>query len=58
METIKYDEEILRWAQIGKILGSIGINTVENAERLKEHLTECPGGMKCIEKLLSANDDK
>lgn len=46
------DTEIERLAQIGAIMSSIGITTVELAEKLKEHVNSCPGGKKCIENLL------
>jgi hypothetical protein len=52
MEIILDDEEIKRLVQMGKILESIGITSIEQAQKLKEHLTGCPGGMKCLEKLL------
>lgn len=42
-----------RLAQIGLVMESIGITTVELAEKLKEHVEGCPGGKKCIEGLLN-----
>jgi hypothetical protein len=38
--------------QIGAIMSSIGINTVKLAEKLKEHILNCPGGMQCTAQLL------
>lgn len=45
-----------RLAQIGAVMESIGITTVELAEKLKEHVSGCPGGSSCIEKLLNKAD--
>jgi hypothetical protein len=45
--------DIERLAQIGLVMESVGINTVELAEKLKAHVEGCPGGQKCIEALLS-----
>ena len=48
-------ENMNRLAQIGLIMESMGITTVQLAEKLKEHLVNCPGGKKCIEQLLEAD---
>lgn len=47
------DTDKERLSQIGAIMDSIGITTVELAERLKEHVVSCPGGKGCIEKLIN-----
>jgi hypothetical protein len=44
--------DLERLAQIGLVMESAGINTVELAEKLKAHVAGCPGGQKCIEALL------
>lgn len=44
--------EMERLAKIGLVMDSIGISTVELAEKLKAHVASCPGGQKCIEQLL------
>lgn len=49
------DERIERLVQIGSIFDSIGVSTVEIAEKIKEHIEGCPGGKACIEKILSEN---
>jgi hypothetical protein len=46
------DNELNQLEQIGAIVSSIGINTVELAERLKEHIINCPAGLQCIAQLL------
>jgi hypothetical protein len=48
-------ERIDRLIQIGSIFESMGINTVEIAEKIKDHIENCPGGKSCIEKLLVNN---
>lgn len=50
------DTDKERLSQIGAIMDSIGITTVELAEKLKEHVVGCPGGRGCIDKLLSEDD--
>lgn len=49
-----YDNE--RLIGIGSVMDSIGITTVELAEKLKAHVENCPGGRKCIEELLTENN--
>ena len=44
-----------RLAQIGLVMESVGIDTVELAEKLKAHVESCPGGQKCIEELLAGD---
>ena len=51
------DSDIERLAQIGSVMDSIGISTVELAERLKAHVANCAGGKKCIQELLSNNHE-
>jgi hypothetical protein len=46
------DERTERLIQIGSIFESIGITTVEIAEKIKDHIENCPGGKSCIEKLI------
>jgi hypothetical protein len=46
-------KDMERLAQIGLVMESVGINTVELAEKLKAHVASCPGGQKCIEALLA-----
>lgn len=41
-----------RLAQIGLVMESVGISTIELAEKLKAHVASCTGGQKCIEVLL------
>jgi hypothetical protein len=45
--------DLERLTEIGTIMDSIGITTVELAEKLKAHVINCPGGKKCIEQLLN-----
>jgi hypothetical protein len=45
-------DKIQRLIEIGAIFESMGINTVEDAMKLKEHLEGCPGGKKCIENIV------
>lgn len=45
-------ERTQRLIEIGSIFESMGINTVEIAEKIKDHIENCPGGKSCIEKLL------
>lgn len=52
------DEEVKRLAKIGAVMDSIGISTVELAERLKEHVSGCPGGKNCITKLLNPGSEE
>lgn len=47
------DERIKRLIQIGSVFESIGITSVELAEKIKSHIESCPGGKSCIEKLLT-----
>lgn len=47
------DEKTERLIQIGSIFESIGITTVEIAEKIKDHIENCPGGKSCIEKLIT-----
>jgi hypothetical protein len=46
-------EKTQRLIEIGSIFESMGINTVETAMKLKEHLEGCPGGQKCIVNIIS-----
>lgn len=46
-------ERIERLIKIGSIFESIGVNSVELAESIKEHIENCPGGKACLEKLIS-----
>lgn len=48
------EARIERLIKIGSIMESIGINTVELAEKLKEHVQGCPGGRGCVERLIAA----
>jgi len=48
-------KDIERLAQIGLVMESVGISTVELAEKLKAHVASCPGGQKCIQALLSGD---
>ena len=50
------EERIERLIKIGSIFDNIGINTVEIAERIKDHIENCPGGKACIEKLITENN--
>ncbi|MGY0372002.1 hypothetical protein [Clostridium sp. JNZ J1-5] len=50
------DDDKERLSQIGAIMDSIGITTVELAEKLKEHVVGCPGGRGCIEKLMNEGE--
>ena len=50
------EERIERLIQIGSIFDNIGINTVEIAEKIKDHIENCPGGKACIEKLITKNN--
>ena len=52
---MRNSDDMDRLAQVGLIMESMGITTVQLAEKLKEHLVNCPGGKKCIEKLLEAD---
>lgn len=54
MSIEKKEENIERLIKIGSIMDSIGISTVELAEKLKDHVQGCPGGRGCIEKLIAA----
>jgi|GEM_PF-2131478 hypothetical protein len=56
MNFVNNDKEAARLVEIGAIMDSIGIKTVEIAEKLKEHLGSCPGGKGCIEKLILENN--
>lgn len=47
------DERTERLIQIGSIFEGIGITTVEIAEKIKDHIENCPGGKSCIEKLIT-----
>lgn len=47
------EEKTERLLSIGLIMDSIGISTVELAEKLKEHIQCCPGGRDCLQKLLA-----
>ena len=49
------DERVKRLIEIGTIFESIGIDSVELAERIKEHIENCPGGKACLENLMSKN---
>lgn len=49
------DEKTERLIKIGAIFDAIGINTVELAESIKDHIENCPGGKQCIEKLIKEN---
>jgi hypothetical protein len=49
-------KEMERLAQIGLVMDSVGINTVELAEKLKDHVAGCPGGQRCIADLLSGEE--
>jgi hypothetical protein len=49
------DEKTLRLAEIGAVMDSIGVSTVELAQKLKEHLEGCTGGRGCLEKLIIEN---
>jgi hypothetical protein len=49
-------KDMERLAQIGLVMESVGISTVELAEKLKAHVAGCPGGQKCIEALLSGEE--
>lgn len=40
-------------AEIGAIFYSLGIDTIEKAIKLRDHLTNCSGGKGCIESLLN-----
>ena len=53
MNTSNLDEKTARLIQIGSIMDSLGVNTVELAQKLKEHIEGCPGGRGCLEKLLA-----
>jgi hypothetical protein len=54
MSTEMSKERIERLIQIGSIMEGIGINTIELAEKLKEHVEGCPGGRGCVERLIAA----
>ena len=47
------DERTERLIQIGSIFESIGVSTVGLAEKIKDHIENCPGGKSCIEKLIT-----
>jgi len=47
---------IKRLIRIGIIFESIGINSVELAESVKEHIENCPGGKACLEKIISKSN--
>lgn len=49
------DERTQRLIEIGSIFESMGINTVEIAEKIKNHIENCPGGKSCIENLIINN---
>jgi len=53
--TLKDNNDMENLAQSGSIMVSIGITTVELAEKLKTHVLNCPGGQRCIEQLLENN---
>lgn len=44
------DKKIL---EIGVIFYSIGIDSIEKAIKLRDHLQDCSGGKDCIKKLLN-----
>jgi hypothetical protein len=48
-------KDMERLAQIGLVMESVGINSVELAEKLKTHVESCPGGQKCIQALLKGD---
>lgn len=52
MEHKTQSENIERLTQIGAIFDSIGISTVELAQKLKEHLEGCPGGVSCLQNII------
>lgn len=56
MENRIEDERIERLIKIGTIFESIGINSVELAESVKEHIEGCQGGKACLEKLIYKNN--
>lgn len=50
------DERIKRLIKIGKVFESIGVDSVELAESIKEHIENCSGGKACLEKLIVKNN--
>ncbi|MCT8975232.1 hypothetical protein N4T77_01330 [Clostridium sp. CX1] len=50
------DEKVKRLIEIGSIFESMGVDSVELAESIKEHIQNCPGGKACLEKLVSKNN--
>jgi hypothetical protein len=46
------DERIKRLVEIGAIFDAMGVNNVEIAKKLKEHLENCPGGRECVNKVV------
>lgn len=50
------DEKAKLLLEIGAIFESMGVNSVELAESIKEHIQNCPGGKACLEKLISKNN--
>lgn len=52
MNLSNLDEKASRLIQIGAIMDSLGISTVELAQKLKEHVEGCPGGRSCLERLI------
>ena len=52
-ETISANTQ--RLIEIGSIFDSMGVNTLELAECLRDHLQNCAGGKACIEALLNKN---
>lgn len=47
------NESEKRLKEIGEVFDGMGITTVESAVILRDHLTACPGGKACLEKLIS-----
>ena len=52
-ETISANTQ--RLIEIGSIFDSMGVNTLELAQYLRDHLQNCAGGKACIEALLNKN---
>lgn len=55
MENEIKEEDLKRLAEIGAVFDSIGVSTVELAERFKEHIIVCPRGKKYVGILFDAD---
>ena len=45
------NDDLTVLVEIGSIFSEMGIDTIERAQKVREHIENCSGGMNCIKEL-------